>query len=393
MTNCNAVYATLLWCVMQFSSSCVSADDLTPLQSQHNHSHANCNSPCQTIHDYQHDRTPLGFSRTRALSNTRQGAAAMPWRHNFEQVLTRDGAQRVLFDEWGNRLVFDPVTGGDFHARQANSGTLETTDTGHTWTNKHGVRYHFFGSYPTQITYPDGQQLTLRYRGAQLLSISDDNRNRIAFHYQQNQLSRVALPDGSMVDYPRKSCDEFQCDTQANPIAGFNATASSALIDWVDARPASCQSYFVDYSGTERGTQIETGLQTLAPYSNMTATVRSFPIVDFINGHELIVVRSRDLGSPSFNAPAQPNALLHRLLRDGRDIQHFFLDPLAAQGFISSSELGNSTRIESHPDQTLTLQLLIRQHMASPSHWRQIEQARRQLHATHGIRLKVVIIP
>jgi hypothetical protein len=126
----------------------------------------------------------------------------------------------------------------------------------------------------------------------------------------------------------------------------------------------------------------------------MQTTVRSFPIIDFVNNNEWIVVRSRDLASPSFNDEETPNALFYRLMRDGREIQDRFLIPLEDEGFVTAQEQGVTTTLEAGVEpHNVILQLVIRHQIASPSHWQQIARARELLTQRYDIRLEIVIIP
>ena len=161
----------------------------------------------------------------------------------------------------------------------------------------------------------------------------------------------------------------------------------------LDARPESCQSYFVEYYGPQRGSEIESGLDLHAPYSGMTPTIRVFPVIDFIDNDRLYVVNSRDLASATFNSATNPTALLDQLLEDGEEIQTRFVDVLLAEGSITASELGNTTTMNADDLRPITLQLVIRDGMATPGHWQQIAAAREQLQAQYGITLEVIVIP
>jgi len=108
----------------------------------------------------------------------------------------------------------------------------------------------------------------------------------------------------------------------------------------------------------------------------------------------LIAVRSRDLTSSSFNDPSNPNALLYRINRDAREMHDSFIQPLAENGFVSTTENGITTTIHNDgEDQHLVLQLLIRDNIASPSHWEQIALARENLARNYQITLEVILIP
>ena len=126
----------------------------------------------------------------------------------------------------------------------------------------------------------------------------------------------------------------------------------------------------------------------------MNATVRSFPIVDFVDGDRFIAVRSRDLSNPSFNDDSNQNALLYRLNRDGQEIFNSFIQPLDEAGSITTTENGITTKIiDDGKNRSVVLQLLIRDKIATPSHWQQIAQARENLAQRYQIVLEVVIIP
>jgi len=125
----------------------------------------------------------------------------------------------------------------------------------------------------------------------------------------------------------------------------------------------------------------------------MLSTVRSFPVVDFINGSQMIVVKSRDLGSPTFNNVHNPNALLQQLLRDGKDIKRKFQEKLSSEGSISVTENAQTTVITAADVKSITLQVVVRDGIASHSHWQQLAQARDVLLARCGIELQIVVIP
>ena len=396
--------------------------------------------------DYQHANTQLVFSlydeNQQPSANDQQRVSEIQaWRHRYEIVLTQQGDSRVLFDQYGVRHVFHPRSEGGFSAQSSGSGELQQDVNGYRWINATGIIHRFHGSYLTQIIFPESTSestiitgvgagagagagaenfttstttpphnnthtLNLQYDNNHLSSVTDQLGNQIQFNNSTPGLVSVTTPDGNTFTYADRHCatvehsEPARCDTAANPLPESIFSQIDRLqsqiqtnITHLDARPASCNSYFTDFMGTERGSQIESGVGSLMPYSTMQPTVRSFPIVDFINGSELIAIRSRDLSSPSFNNPEHASALLDRLLRDGSEIRSRLLDPLDAEGSISHTEQGETTTISNQPNQTVVLQLLIQQQIASPSHWQQIELAQIQLMARYGIQLEVVLIP
>ncbi len=363
-----------------------------------------CRSSCVEIVDFESDRSPLYYSRSRTVEPDGENGQASRWRHEYEVRLTRDGDERVLFDQYGEAHRFLRQSDGSYQAADNGSGILRDDGDTTVWTNAAGIDIEFRGSYPTRLHFPDGQSLRLDYDMGRLHTITDDNGEQVVIEHQNGSPSRVHTPDGRVIVQDSDPCttsspspdrteEPEQCDTQTNPVPGFDRVATPPGVTALDARPASCQSYFVDYYGTVRGEEIESGLAHLPPYNTMIPTNRSYPIVDFIQGNEMIVVRSRDLASPGFNNPEAPDALHERLLRDGAQIQSRFLDPLNRDGVVSRTEQGRTTHIVQDPAQTVSLHVIIRQDMASPEHWRQIEQARTDLLQQYGIQLQIVIIP
>lgn len=361
-----------------------------------------CPYVCSQTTDYQHPSSILQFSRNHYSDDT---VHAVPnnlednhSRHRFEIVLTQDGSSTIIFDQFGNQHIFVQDRDGRY-VSSTQSGSLSLADGTASWTTVNGDQYLFQGSYLTRFIDSSGQSLTMTYFQRRLLSITDDDENTLTLEYDDNRLVELITPAGETIPTPARSCfnnDEVieTCDVQNNPIADFESTHTRDGTVRLDARPHSCESYFIEYFGTERGAEIERGLANHSPYDSLLPTVRSYPIVDFIDDNRLLVVRSRDLANPSFNDVANPNALLYRLMRDGREIQTRFLTPLNEQGQVSATEDGRTTTISlgSEPP-NIVLQLIVRDQIASPTHWAQITQARDQLFTKYGIALEVIIIP
>ncbi len=381
-----------------------------------------CKPGCVTIIEYQSDSSHLEYSRTFNAARRAKDAPPSRWRHRYEIRLTQQGDNRIVFDHHGSRHLFTLNPDGSYSPADKASGSLLLQGERYIWTDNNAVEHGFHGSFPTSLSFPDNQKLTLHYQSGQLQSVSDEQSMKIDFIHDKSYLSAVQLPDGRTLrdtsdpcnTLPRPTTDPLpddsittgsgeeqppieeppeRCDTQENPVAGFDAMQTRPGVTTLDARPASCQSYFVEYYGTVRGEQIEAGLEGHPPYATMVPTNRSFPVVDFINGNELIVVRSRDLASPTYNNPDSPDALYDRLMRDGQQIQTRALDRLESEGVLSGTENGRTTLITYDEQQSVVLHLLIRQDMASAAHWQQIENARIALAARYGISLQVVIIP
>jgi hypothetical protein len=371
-----------------------------------NATHANeCLTSCANSSDYQDPTSFLHFSRSHYPSetlaiNSEEPSTNGSWRHSYDIVITQDGPQTTIFDHLGSRHIFNANEDGHYIPFSAVDGTLSLENGEFQWMNNEGVQHEFQGSYLTQITSANNETLTLLYTQQRLASISNAQGESIDLNYQNNSITSLTTPQGATVELPNHTCltqnvpHAETCDTDQHPLAGFNSQLSQSGVSTIDARPASCESYFIEYFGTTRGSEIEQALTALPPYQHMQTTVRSFPIVDFVNTNEWIVIRSRDLANPSFNDEETPNALLYRLMRDGQEIQDRFLTPMEENGFVTAEEQGVTTTLETGIEpQQLVLQLVIRHQIASPSHWQQIARARELLTQRYDIRLEVVIIP
>jgi hypothetical protein len=371
-------------------------------------SYSPCTQTCVEVIDYQDTRSPLMFSRSITASGTRAPGQNAQWRHRYEIRLTQDGRDRVLFDSRGVAHRFIEQADGRFLADDdlpgvnGRSGRLERFQEGYRWIDGDTIEYRFQGSFPVTVHRADGQSLRLHYKAGQLNSIEDAAGQRIEIETASTSMRRVSFPDGRSMTYRSDACEPAElsdaddepeyCDRDRHPVAGFPPVEHRPWVSAVDARPASCGSYFVDYYGTERGAQIEAGLSRLPPYSGMLATSRSYPVIDFIDAEELVVIRSRDLASASLNDPQEPEALFDSLMQDARLITTRFIGPLRNSGVLSVTEGGRTTQIMDEGQQ-IVMHLLVRQHMASPAHWAQIEAARLRLSRDYGFRLQVVMIP
>lgn len=368
-----------------------------------------CIDQCTIQIDYKHDTSALVFSRAfqsalpRAASNNTSGEP-LPVRHRYDIVRTRQGTDWVVFDELGNRHEFtkladDSSTDGNYLGTSTATGHLTVQGNDAQWINAQGITHRFHGSLLTSLSFPEGETLQLRYTNHLLDSITDQVGNAIQLVYENKQLQKIRTPEGVVLSSPIQDCDPPKsaepdvCDTRKNPLPGFEPQVRDSTIHYLDIRPVSCQSYFIDYFGAERGARIETAIASVPRYAGMEQTVRSFPVIDFINDQELIALQSRDLASPTFNDPARPNALLYQLLRDGKNMQQRILEELRDKGSIVVEETGQTTTLQNDPQHRLSLHLIVRHQIASPAQWAQIQQAREELERLYGIGLEVIVIP
>ena len=352
----------------------------------------------------------------------------VPARLDVELALGRDGPDLVHVDGASTPRRFAPraaLGDGRFvHAATDGSGARITGDaTGdgpsHALLEADGTVVEFVAGAPVRATSPDGR-VALWHRVAGRLVRHDDGRGRVLdFEREAGRLVRVTSGDGALdadalravagadpdADAPAGTrtdswFDECPvdtvCDAQGSPPPdGFLDGPGIPGAVRRDVRPGSCRSYFVDYRGTRRGRAIEHGMTRFEHARLGLPTVPGFPVVDFVGTDELVVVRSRDLASPTYDDPVR-DALFDRLMRDGRDVERLLLGPLREDGHVEAGApdgVPGIRRIEATPGRSVVLELVVRRGMASPSQVRQIERARTELAARHGIELRVVEIP
>ena len=398
-----------------------------------------CDQNCPIYKLYKSTDSPLHFSIFRLVKKNGKKHTAVAYRHPYQIVLTQNSDILSVFDQQAHAHRFRRLSDNYFKPLAGASGTLRQLDQQFVWTTKTGTQYFFNGSRLSRIVDESQHTLLMQYKQSKLHAITDDHGKRIELNYDRNRLISIHKPGGftapleidlrvftthdahecqpgdathaeSETDEPAtpdttgNTTDESFSEADDNPSQAcdlsstdphtFQPVAQTTLqVIAIDARPESCQSYFVAYYGTLRGFEIEAGLASHPPYATMLSTIRTYPVIDFIDGENLYVVHSRDLGSLSYDPNLQPDALLNSLLADGEDIQQNFLNPINEHGYISAHELGQSTTIFADDVGSITLQLVIRDGIASPDHWRQIEQARAELLRRYGLVLEVVVIP
>lgn len=300
------------------------------------------------------------------------------------------------------------------------------------------IQFHYDGARLSSLALPDGRTLVYAYSPAGILrSFQSASGDSVQYKYnfqdsnaelsmvsslatnecqaestnttgtdteidqvnEQGQLPTTPHNPDPSIAIAEQSPDAEQtevdsCDTTQNPPAeNFFSEVYIPGAVRVDARAASCESYFIEFYGTERGSEIETGFEQHARYAQAQATVRSFPIVDFLLNGEALVIRSRDLTSASYNNPDDADALYQRLLRDGSEINQLLLQPLMEQETIMVTEQGDSTSITQADVQVVVLELVIQAGMASAEHIAQMQRAAQELAARWNIILRIIEIP
>jgi len=393
-----------------------------PIESEHGNA--------AVLHHYRQQSTPY--------LDTSLGQG---WRHSFDLLLTADEFNFTIFDESGTRHTFRRTADSSVFQFERSSdvvqeSTLSFSNNQHQWSRADGSRVHFTGSLPTSISLTNGNSYELRYRNGLLVSVDQffgnaELQRLFDFEYINGQLNYVrragsvwhrytmgkegqlnidALPSvitssnsisGSSLtdsDASQTLCvpDETEadaCDTQASPApSDFQTLSDIPNAIRIDIRPASCESYFTDYYGTQRGTQIEDALGNHPRYAELDHAVRSFPIVDFYEDGEIRVVRSRDLASTTLSSE-RGEPLYNRLIRDGADIQRRLFDVIAENGSITVQENGSTTSISGEEIEDVILEVVVRYDLATPAQIVQIENARQKLLEQFDVVLQIIEIP
>ncbi|MGQ7845927.1 DUF6531 domain-containing protein [Granulosicoccus sp. 3-233] len=173
--------------------------------------------------DYQSPNSGLALARhyNSSLSDYDLGIGA-GWRHSYQVVLSRVGAQRMDIVQSDGRLIRfhrAPGTQTDlFVAEQASDGFLQVGERS-VWSLTDGRRLIFQGSYLVRMELGERTgALTLRYRNGKLDTVTDRQGESLSFRYvpgvpalpeygngqiaqPAGSLAAVQLPGGDIIQY------------------------------------------------------------------------------------------------------------------------------------------------------------------------------------------------
>ncbi|MEE9334689.1 MAG: hypothetical protein V3U65_11435 [Granulosicoccaceae bacterium] len=358
------------------------------------------------------------------------------WRHSYDvRLLQRDNKLELIKPD-GTRQLFPPIDKHNYVADKNPKETIEHKLQHYHLTTPKKTTI-FFGSYPVAVTKQDNSVINLRYKNGilsrlftekgdeLLLSYADngllvgvaqtagasikfnyDQYNRLASSRSPSSTSRYIYPTSPPIvlctattpythqQLSQQSAGDQQCDaSKVPPSSSFQLSQLDPHSTKIDLRPKSCRSYFVDYNGIDRGIKLEAGMLRHSRYNKLISTIRSFPVVDFIDGREAVAVSTKDLTSKTYNPIVNPVGLYTSIIQDAQKVNDKFLSKLQTLGSVSATEKGVTTTIASTQIDSLRMELMIQAGVATPTQLEQIERARLILLTKWNIKLITVIIP
>ena len=371
-------------------------------------------------------------------SDRTPSAMGYSWRHSYHIRLLKNQDKLELLNPNGTRQLFLPTDAHTYVADNSPSETIVHKQNRYRLTTPVKTTV-FFGSYPIEIKTLNKPAIKLRYKNGVLSRLFNDNGNKLLLDHDNNgALTRISQTDGASITFeydqysrlsaslsanqssrfsyptappvmlctaattdtqpqqpqPQKQPSDQSCNVSDNPPpSSFQLSQPIPHSVKIDLRPQSCRSYFVDYNGIDRGVKLEAGMLTHARYTNLVSTVRSFPVVDFIDGREAVAVYTKDLTSKTYNPISQPDGLYQSIVQDAQKADDKFLNRLKTQGFVSAKEKGITTTITNIQIDALRMEVMIQAGVATSAQLAQIEQARLTLLATSNIKLVTVFIP
>ena len=351
-----------------------------------------------------------------------------PWRVDFEWTLGRDGPDLVVVDGRGVATRFAPrraLGGGDWRWIAPDGAAIDGARGRYALRAADGTVIEFDGRRPVRARTREGGVASWRYESDRLVSHTAAGGSALALGYGPDGALVEIASTGGALRYATPGVDAGEgppapaararrapdtgggtrfghcpardrCDPDSNPPPASFArgpTVPGALA--LDVRPGHCGSHFDEPANAVRGDAIEAGLAGTGPHASQRLTAYGFPAADFVGEREIVVVRSRDLASPTYDEPGG-TALRERLLRDGRDVERLLLAPLREEGHVRANVADDEPgvrSVEAEPPRAVVLELVVRHGLANPLQVAQIERARAELAARHGIVLRVVEIP
>ena len=361
------------------------------------------------------------------------------WRTNFDYYLAKTPSHYLVITPEGAVHSFKIENESIVNQQKSSHLSIDKNHSSAKFVDENGHNVTFHGSLPVKIELANQEPVHLYYTNNLLSSAFTTQEAALTFVYNQSRSLQVANLAGDSITYtkdgngkltkitkrkseeknrktlPQKltrtlkaknkntpeceTLDQGEQDELCNSEAdlGENFTFSDSIsipnAAQIDLRPSDCGSFFDQYSGMERGFKIESGFSSFQPYRKDLQTVRNFPVIDFLAQGEARIMISRDLLSATYRQEGAPNGLYDKLIQDAKAIDRKLIQPLKENGFVSATENGKTTTLQSDDFNQLVLELVVQHGVASINQIAQIERARVDLLKQYGIVLRVIEIP
>jgi len=105
------------------------------------------------------------------------------------------------------------------------------------------------------------------------------------------------------------------------------------------------------------------------------------------------VLISRDLTSSSYQPDLNPDGFYEQLIDDGENIQENLIHPLATDGQISQTSMGETTTLHENEAQVIYLDVVVQFGVMSEAQKDQFVRASEELLNLYGIITRLVMIP
>ncbi len=398
------------------------------------------NTAKPVITDLETRNRQLSLNRYRSPSfEFAPGSLGKGWRTNFDYYLAKTPSHYLVLTPEGSAHRFKIEHGSIINQQRRSHLYIDKKGTSVQFVEESGRSVTFHGSLPVKIELADQKPVHLYYTNGLLSSAFATPEAALIFVYNQSRSLQVINLAGDSVTYTKDGngkltkiskrkneknnrkflpqdltkarkakinntpeCEasvqdeqDELCNSEADLGEGFTFNDSISIPNsaQIDLRPSNCGSFFDQYAGMERGFKIESGFSSFQPYLKDLKTVRNFPVIDFLAQGEARIMISRDLLSATYRQEGAPNGLYDKLIQDANAIDRKLIQPLKENGFVSATENGKTTTLQSDDFNQLVLELVVQHGVANINQIAQIERARIDLLKQYGIVLRVIEIP
>jgi len=307
----------------------------------------------------------------------------------------------ILRFENGNSVLFKPSSSQFSHRILKNQshnneqlGRIETQNTSRIWHYKQNVKIEFLGSYPIAVS-TDEHRVSLNYKQDKHVRANVSKLNYSPLTEEPAAIigrMRALLAQAEQFACATENGNEQCTDPDAPLPVGFGTSQDSNELH-INTRPSDCHSYFTAYPNIERGSAIEAALAHHPPYAGSQSGSHSFPVADYWNNGSVYVLISRDLTSSSYQPDLNPDGFYEQLIDDGENIQENLIHPLATDGQISQTSMGETTTLHENEAHVIYLDVVVQFGVMSEAQKDQFVRASEELLNLYGIIARLVMIP